>query len=62
MTTPKQDVEQLLKRLPDDVSIEELQYHLYVIDRIRRGIQEADAGDFATQEEVEREFSKWLDG
>jgi len=61
MSTAKHDVEQLLKRLPDDVSIEDLQYHLYVLEKVRRGIEDADAGRVASQEEVEREFSKWLD-
>ncbi|MGA9353695.1 MAG: hypothetical protein WBV46_08405 [Terriglobales bacterium] len=37
MSTAKQDVLKLLKNLPDDASIEDIQYHLYVLDKVRRG-------------------------
>jgi hypothetical protein len=39
MSTAKQDVEQLLNKLPDDCSVEDIQYHLYVLDKIRRGLR-----------------------
>jgi hypothetical protein len=35
MSNVKQDVESLLNRLPD-VSVEDIQYHLYVLDKVRR--------------------------
>jgi hypothetical protein len=37
MSTAKQDVESLLKKLPDNSSVEDIQYHLYVLDKVRRG-------------------------
>ena len=40
MRTVKQDVESLLNRLPDDVSVEDIQYHLYVLDKVRRGLED----------------------
>ena len=36
MSTAKEDVEALLNKLPDDCSLEDIQYHLYVIDKVRR--------------------------
>jgi len=36
MSTAKQDVEKLLRSLPDNVSVEDIQYHLYVLDKLRR--------------------------
>jgi hypothetical protein len=31
MSTAKHDIELLLKKLPDDCSVEDIQYHLYVL-------------------------------
>jgi hypothetical protein len=41
MRPVKQDVESLLRRLPDDVWVEDIQYHLYVLDKVRRGLEVA---------------------
>lgn len=60
MQTTKQEVSDLLKRLPDDCTLEDVQYHLYVIQKIERGLKDAEEGRFYTQEEVEKKMSKWL--
>ena len=60
MSNVKQDVESLLKRLPDDVSVEDIQYHLYVLDKVRRGLEDARASGTLSQEEVESRFGRWL--
>jgi hypothetical protein len=36
MSNIKQEVEQLLNKLPDDCSVEDIQYHLFVLDKVRR--------------------------
>jgi hypothetical protein len=60
MHTTKQDVEQLLNKLPDDCSVEDIQYHLYVLDKVRRGLEDARVNGTLSQEEVETRLSKWL--
>jgi hypothetical protein len=60
MSTAKQDVEQLLCRLPKDASIEDIQYHLYVLDKVRRGLEDARVKGTLSQEEVETRLKKWL--
>jgi len=60
MSTAKQDVEQLLNKLPDDCSVEDIQYHLYVLDKIRCGLEDARVNGTMTQEEVETRLSKWI--
>ena len=62
MSNVKQDVESLLNRLPDNVSVEDIQYHLYVLDKVRRGLEDARVNGTLSQEEVESRFSKWLTG
>ncbi|MHB1194230.1 MAG: hypothetical protein ACYC6F_14495 [Longimicrobiales bacterium] len=39
----KAKVEELLARLPDDCSLEDVLYHLYVIQAIERGLADAEA-------------------
>ena len=60
MSTAKEEVEALLSKLPDDCSIEDIQYHLYVIEKVRNGLEAADSQDTIAQEEVEKQFGKWL--
>jgi hypothetical protein len=60
MSTAKQEVHELLSRLPDDCSIEDIQYHLYVIEKVRNGLEIADAQGAIPQEEVEQLLGKWL--
>lgn len=57
----KEAVLKLLETLPDDASIEDIQYHLYVLQKIRAGQEAADAGDLISHEEVMRDLAKWLE-
>lgn len=59
MNTAKDEVESLLRGLPDDCTLEDIQYHLYVIEKIRNGIEVAATEGTLTQEEVERRLAKW---
>lgn len=61
MQTVKQEVSELLRRLPEDCSLEDIQYHLYVLQKIERGLQDAKEGRTYTQEEVEKLMAKWLE-
>ena len=59
MATAKQEVEAMLNQLPDDCSLEDIQYHLYVLEKIRNGIERAEQSGAISQDEVELRFSKW---
>jgi predicted transcriptional regulator len=60
MDTPKDAVLELVKGLPDDASIEDIQYHLYVLQKIRSGLKDVEEGRIISQEEMEKRFEKWL--
>ncbi len=60
MSSAKQDVESLLNKLPDNSSVENIQYHLYVLDKVRRGLEDVRNNGSLSQEEVETRLSKWL--
>lgn len=59
MNTVKEEVRVLLDKLPDDCSLEDVQYHLYVAEKINRGIDRAKKEGSLGQDEVERKLSKW---
>ncbi|MGA3027412.1 MAG: hypothetical protein ABSF98_21855 [Bryobacteraceae bacterium] len=61
MATAKEEVLRLLESLPDDASLEDVQYSIYVLERIERGRREADEGRLILQDEVESRMRGWLD-
>ncbi len=61
MQTAKDEVRQLLDRVPDDASLEDIQYHIYVRQKLDRGCEAADQGRVLSQDEVERRMARWLD-
>ncbi len=60
MSTAKQDVSVLLNRLPDDCPLEDIQYHLYVLEKVRRGLDDAGTHGTISQNEVGQRLSRWL--
>ena len=60
MSTAKEEVHALLSRLPDDCTMEDIHYHLYVIEKVRHGLESADSQGAVSQEEVEQQLGKWL--
>lgn len=62
MQTVKQEVESLLSHLPDDSSLEDIQYHLYVLEKIKKGRADIAAGRTYTHEEAKERLSRWLQG
>ena len=60
MSTAKQEVEAMLRKLPDDSSLEDIQYHLYVLEKIQRGAQRADTEGTISHAEAEERLGKWL--
>lgn len=61
MQTAKQEVSELLARLPENCSLEDIQYHLYVLQKVESGLEDSRAGNVHTQEDVEKMMAKWLE-
>jgi hypothetical protein len=56
----KQTVRDLLERLPDECTLEDVLYHLYVISEVEQGLTELDAGLGIPHEQVQQELRrKW---
>jgi hypothetical protein len=60
MLSNKEEVATLLEALPDDCSVEDIQYHLYVLEKVRRGLERADTEGTVSQEDAEARLSRWI--
>ncbi len=60
MSSAKQQVESLLHKLPENCSLEDIQYHLYVLDKVRHGLEDAKQQGTISQDDVEKRLSQWL--
>jgi cell division protein FtsX len=60
VSTAKDEVRRLLDDLPDDASFEDIQYHIYVREKIELGRRAVRDGRTVSQEEAERRMSRWL--
>ena len=61
MTTAKAEVASMLASLPEDASLEDIQYHLYVLEKVKRGMERADREGAISHEDVKERLGKWLD-
>jgi hypothetical protein len=61
LQTAKQEVQEFLQELPDDATLEDIQYHIYVKQKIAQGLADVREGRVSTQAGVERRFSRWLE-
>jgi len=50
----------MLENLPEDASLEDIQYHIYVRQKIEQGLEDVAAGRVISHEEVQRRLAKWL--
>jgi predicted transcriptional regulator len=60
MASPKQVAREVLESLPDDCSLEEIQYRLHVRQMVEEGREEVRRGAVVAQEEVEQDLERWL--
>lgn len=59
METAKEEVRRILDSLPDDATLEDIQYRIYVRQAIAAGLRDVDRGQVVTQEEVEQRMARW---
>lgn len=61
MKTARDEVRDLLEGLPDDASLEDIQYHIYVRQKVQKGLGAAREGRTLTHDEVVRRMSRWIE-
>ncbi len=60
MATEKENIIEMLKNLPDDVSMEDIIEAIYVRKRIEKGLKDSEEGNLYTHEEAKELLKKWL--
>lgn len=60
MLSVKQEAVSLIQRMPEDCSVEDIQYQLYVMEKVRNGLVRADTEGVIEQDEAEARLAKWL--
>ncbi len=58
MPQTKETVKALLDRLPDDCSLDDVLYHLYVIQAVERGLEDVAHGRVITHSAVAEELRR----
>lgn len=61
MATAKQAVREILDGIADDASFEDIQYHIYVRQKIEKAMEDMNAGRVLTEEEAERRMAGWFE-
>jgi predicted transcriptional regulator len=50
-----------LDQIPGDAAFEDIQYHIYVREKIERGLKDVEEGRVVSAQEMDRRIQKWLD-
>ena len=56
--TAKHVVRALLDRLPDDCTLDDIVYHLYVVQSVETGRRQIDEGDVTSHDDVAEELRR----
>ncbi len=60
MVAAKEEAQKIIQNLPDDCTYEDIQYHLYVVEKINNGIERAKKGEVSSHHEARERMAKWL--
>jgi len=58
--TTKEHVIEMIQRMPNESTLEDMMAELYVRQKIDVGLEQLDNGQSLSQEEVEERLSQWL--
>jgi hypothetical protein len=61
MNTAKEEVLHILESLPEDASLEDIQYHIYVRQKIDHGLNDVETGHTLSEEDFDQQMAKWLE-
>jgi predicted transcriptional regulator len=59
MSPLKEAAIKVVESLPDDCTLEDIEYRLYVLGKIMKGRNDVEEGRVVSHDEVERRFSEW---
>ena len=50
----------MIQNLHDNCTYEDIQYHLYVVEKIKNGINRAENGEVSSHQDAKQRMAKWL--
>ena len=59
METLREEAINVISKLPDSASIDDIMYRLYVIDKVRKGREAIKQGDSISIEKLKGEMETW---
>jgi predicted transcriptional regulator len=59
METLKTDAINAISSLPDNATVEDMMYRLYVIDKVHKGEQAIRDGRFISTDDLKKEIDSW---
>lgn len=59
MSSAKAEVTQLLESLPEESSLEDIQYHLYILHKVNRGRDRAETEGTLSHQQATERLSQW---
>lgn len=60
MSTLKDNITKMIYHLSEDTTLEDIQHHLYVLKKIRKGQESIKNGKGISYEEAKVRLSKWI--
>jgi len=60
MATEKENIIEMIKSLPNDVTMEDIMEAIYVRQKIEKGLKDSKEGRLYTHEEAKERLAKWL--
>jgi len=61
MSSAKSELASISETQPGDSSFEDVQYHLYVLEKVKRGVERAESEGTRSNAETKQRAGKWLD-
>ena len=58
--TEKIETENLIKKLPADSTFEDIQYHIYIAEKLKKARKQINKGKVVSQQEAEKRLDKWI--
>lgn len=59
LISAKEEAKAIIDRLPEEVTIEDIQYHFYVLEKVRKSRETMAKGGVMSQAEAEEKFAEW---
>ena len=60
MSSEKMEAVSLIKRLPDESTFEDIQYHIYIAEKLRNARKNIEDGKIHSQAAAEDRLDKWI--